>query len=402
MTRSFSVLIPDGSDYGVLKVLRCLGQSSNVTSYVLSKEKKPIAGYSKYCKKYYFNSSRNDYEWIEVIKDIAGKTRIDVLLPTTTEGIEFISKNYNALKEIVSLPPTPQYDLLKMAQDKWSFYLFVKEHELPMSQTILFAEQSKILAEPSSLDTMEFPVLLKPTQEMGGQGIIKIDKPSEFYNIIEQKKAIQSGKRYIVQSYIPGEDLCLGACCKQGEILSYVLQKDISSQSNSFSHQKIMEYVNNDMAIEIANKLVSDMSWDGMAFIDLRIDSRDNSMKLLEVNPRLGRAFLGALSAGVNFPLNLCYSALGMDITDKQKESVRYAHPSAYIENLKSRIKGKKVPLKLRWRESGIRYSIADPLPELVEAMKNLRKIKIFHSFFNSKQQKINNDYVKNEKVKSF
>ena len=116
------------------------------------------------------------------------------------------------------------------------------------------------------------------------------------------------------------------------------------------------------------------MSWDGMAFIDFRIDNRDNSMKLLEVNPRLGRAFLGALSAGVNFPLNMCFSALGIDITDKQRESVRYAHPSAYVQNIMARIKGKKVPVKLKWSESGLKYSVSDPIPEFVETFRKVTK----------------------------
>jgi predicted ATP-grasp superfamily ATP-dependent carboligase len=387
MARSFSVLVLDGGDYGLLKVLRCLGQSGDVTSHILSRDKKPTAGYSRYCKKYHYNSSRNDNEWIEVIKDIVREHKIDVLLPTTTASIEFASRNYKALSEITHVPPTPEYELLKMAQDKWSFHCFVIEHGLPASPTILFADQTNKVSGTEALDSIEFPVLLKPTQEMGGSGIIKIDKRSDFCSIIEQKKALQPDKRYIVQSYIPGEDLCLGVCCKEGKILSYVLQKDLSLQNNSFGHQKVMEYIHNDMAIEIGSRLVSSMAWDGMAFIDLRIDSRDNTTKLLEVNPRLGRAFLGALAAGVNFPLNLCYSALGIDITDKQREFVRYAHPSAYIRNLMSRIKGKKVPVKLRWRESGLRYSVADPLPELFEIIHKTANIKLFRTLFNGKRR---------------
>ena len=162
--------------------------------------------------------------------DIVGKYRIDVLLSTTTESIEFASRNYNALGEIAHVPPTPNCEQLKMAQDKWSFYCFVKEHNLPVSPTILFADNEKIVAEPSAVNSIEFPALLKPTHGQGGSGIIKIEKRSDFYNVIEQEKAIQPGQRYIVQSFIHGEDLCLGALCKQGKILSYVLQKDISYQ----------------------------------------------------------------------------------------------------------------------------------------------------------------------------
>ena len=402
MMRSISVLILDGDEYGLLKVLRCLGQAADVTSHILSKNKKTIAWYSRYCKKRHYNASRNNDELVEIIKDIADNYNIDVLLPMTIEEIEFVSKNHDTLSEIVSLPPTPKCEMLKVARDKWSFYCFAKEHELDVSPTILFADQTGIPAESSSLDSIEFPVLLKPTGEMGGRGIIKIDKRSDFYSTIEQKKALQAGQRYIVQSYVPGEDLCLGAFCKKGEILSYVLQKDLSLQNNSFTHQQVMEYVRNDRALEIGKKLVSLMEWDGMAFIDFRIDGRDNSLKLLEVNPRLGRAFLGALSAGVNFPLNLCYSAMGINITDKQREGIRYAHPSAYFKILMSRIKGKKVPVKLKWHESGLRYSVSDPLPEFVEMLRHTTNIKLFSSLFRRKVNKVNNKCIRNESVTHF
>jgi D-aspartate ligase len=366
MTRSFSVLILDGDEYEILKVLRCLGQSPDVISHILSRDHRPLSKFSRYCSMCHYDSSKNDTEWIEVIKKIVEKYKIDVLLPTSAESIIFVSKHYDTLAKIVSVPPTPDTKLLKMADDKWSFYCFIKENGLPASPTILFADQTNIISKPEALDLIEFPALLKPTMEKGGRGIIKIEKRSDFFSTIEQKKVLQSGQRYIIQSYIPGEDLCLGVFCKHGKILSYVLQKDILPQSNSFGYQKVMEYVHNDIAMEIGTRLISSMAWNGMAFIDLRIDSRDNSMKLLEVNPRLGRAFLGALTAGVNFPLNLCYSAMGITITDKQKESVRYAHPSAYINILKSRILRKPVPVKIKWRESGLKYTSSDPVPEMI------------------------------------
>lgn len=369
MPHSISVLILDGRDYEMLKVLRCLGQTSRIKTHILSRKHRPMAKFSRYCRKCHYHTSKNDTEWIEAIKEIVDKEKIDVLMPITMTGIEFVSRNCSSLKKIAAVPPNPKYKQLKITQDKWSFYCFVKELGLPISPTILLADGTNIISEPAALDSIEFPALLKPTQDMGGRGIIKIDKRSDFYSTIEKKKALQPGQRYIVQSYIPGEDLSLGVCCKQGKILSYVLHKDLSPTNNSFSHQKVIEYVHNDMTIEICSKLLSSMVWNGMAFIDLRIDKRDNTMKLLEVNPRLGRAFLGALTAGVNFPLNLCFSAMGLKISDKQNEDVRYAHPSAYFNILMNRIIGKQIPLKIRWWESGLRFICSDPLPETFDVL---------------------------------
>jgi predicted ATP-grasp superfamily ATP-dependent carboligase len=399
MTRSFSVLILDGGDYGMLKILRCLGQAKQVTSHILSRDQRPLAKYSRYCRKYHYNQSHNDVEWIKLTKDLVAQYKIDILLPTTNESIEFTARNYDNLKEVALIPPTPNLEQLKITKDKWSFYCFVKEHSLPAPQTIFFADEEKITCEPGAFNSVEFPVLLKPTKEMGGRGIVKIDSFSDLYNVIEQKKTLQSGQQYVVQNYIAGEDLCLGAFCRRGKILSYVLQKDLLSLNNSYGHQKVMEYVHNDQAIEVGRRLISVLDWNGLAFIDFRIDKRDNSVKLLEVNPRLGRAFMGALSAGVNFPLNLCFSALDLNISDKQHESVRYAHPSAYLKLLMARIMRKPVPVKVSWLESGLRYSINDPLPEVFEAVRKLKKIRLFRSFFKRGRNKINGKYVQHESV---
>ena len=185
MSRSFSVLILDGGDYGTIKMLRCLGQAPEVTTHILSRIRRPMARFSRYCNKCHFHTSQKDPEWIDVIKDIVRKYKIDVLLPTTTASIEFVSRNCNALKEIAAVPPNPDFKQLKMTQDKWSFYCFASEQGFPVVPTVFVAEGTSITAEPADLDSIEFPALLKPTTEMGGRGIVKIDSRSDFYSAVE-------------------------------------------------------------------------------------------------------------------------------------------------------------------------------------------------------------------------
>lgn len=371
-----SVLLPDGGNYDTLKVLRCLGQVPKVTSHVISRQRWPITRLSRYCKKCYYYPIRENSDWLDSIRRLVQKQKIDVVLPVTMRDTEFLSLNHKTLSEFVAIPPIPETKTFKTAQDKWAFHCFADRHKLPVPPTILVADGNKIIADSAKLNSIDYPALLKPTAEMGGHGIVKIDSPSEFYRLVDKKNILNNDQKYILQSHMTGVDFCFGVLCKAGRILAYTLQRNLIQSENYFSYQKVMDFVNNESIIKLGKQLVSAMAWDGIAFIDLRLDERDKSAKLLEINPRLGRALFGSLVAGVNFPYLSCLTALGINYTITQKENIRYAHPSAYVYMLKSRLLGRNNQLKLRWRESGWRFLIKDPLPEIFDNLYRFRKMK--------------------------
>ncbi|MHC4436676.1 MAG: ATP-grasp domain-containing protein [Planctomycetota bacterium] len=261
-----------------------------------------------------------------------------------------------------------------MADDKWSFQCFAKEQGFPVIPTVLVVDRKKIVADSSELASIEYPALLKPTSRMGGEGIFRINSPSDFYRAVEQKGIMNNEGRYILQSYISGVDFSLGIICKDGEILAYALQKSLIESDNNFGYQMAMEFVHDERVIEIGKRLVSAMKWDGIAFIDFRLDQRNDTMKLLEMNPRFGRALLGYLLSGVNLPLVWCLSSLDLMYKSPQNVIGRYAHPSFFLHLLKSRLLGKPTPVKMSWRETGLQYLVSDPLPELVNAFRGIVK----------------------------
>jgi len=372
-----SVLIPDGGNYDTLKVLRCLGQVPNVTSHVISQQRWPITRLSRYCKKFYYYPEQKNSDFLDSVRRLVIEQKIDVVLPVTMKATEALSRNKKALSDIVKIPPIPKNKIFKIAQDKWAFHCFAESHKFPVPPTILVADGQKIVADQAKLNSIEYPALLKPTTEMGGHGIVKVDSTSEFFCLADNKNVFKDGNKYILQSYISGIDFCLGLICENGRILAYTLQRNLIQSEDYFSYQKVMDFINNESIIKLGTQLASTMAWDGIAFIDFRLDERDKTIKLIEVNPRLGRALLGSLSAGVNFPFIMCLAALGIKYPVAQRENTRYAHPSAYVHMLKYHLLGKQNPLKLGWHESGWRFLINDPLPDVVEAIKHLNKIDI-------------------------
>jgi predicted ATP-grasp superfamily ATP-dependent carboligase len=104
-------------------------------------------------------------------------------------------------------------------------------------------------------------------------------------------------------------------------------------------------------------------------------DKRDQTVKILEINPRFWQSLLGSLTAGVNFPLVVCLTAMGAECPEmKQTRPIKYARPSASIHMLLSRLVGKKLAEGYRLRDSTIRFTLIDPLPELVCALRRLTR----------------------------
>jgi len=379
--RSISVLIPDCESYTALKVLRCLGQAPQVTTHLLIIGKRlPLARFSRYCGPCHYHRDLDEQGYIGVIKSLSESFGIDVVLPVTPKSLELISRNREAISKVTSIPPIPEYELLKMAGDKWSFQCFAEEKGFPVVPTVLVDDRKNIVMDSSELASIEYPALLKPTNQMGGEGILRINSPSDFYRVVEQNAMMKNGCRYILQSYISGVDYSLGVACKDGRILAYALQKSLFEPENDFGYQKAMEFVHNERIIEIGTRLVSAMKWDGIAFIDFRIDQSNDTIKLLEMNPRFGRALLGFLLAGVNLPLVWCLSSLDLMYKSPMKVTGRYAHPSFFLHLLKLQLLRKPTPVKMSWRETGLRFSVSDPLPEFVHGIRSLRVMRLLQS----------------------
>jgi predicted ATP-grasp superfamily ATP-dependent carboligase len=163
--------------------------------------------------------------------------------------------------------------------------------------------------------------------------------------------------------------------------------------------------INDDKVVDIGKKLVSALRWDGVADIDLLVDDRDQSMKILEINPRFWQTLPGCIMAGVNFPLLWCLSGLGRIYPENRYHTTKYARPSVFVDLLISRLRGEKPPVRLSWRESDIQFILKDPLPETTHTFPKLvRKVAtktVYHRFKRPKKNCRKRTYSKQNGVYS-
>jgi predicted ATP-grasp superfamily ATP-dependent carboligase len=367
--RSISVLIPDGETWDTVKVMRCLSREPEIKVHILAKTILPLARFCRYCSGFHHHTSKDDEDWIRVIRSIVQNQRIDVILPVTENGVEFVARNRTAISEFVAIPPISDFDLITRAHDKWSLYRFAVQNGFPVPASVLIGKAGEASVASLDIDSVKFPALLKPTSLDGGYGIVEVKGASDLARAWNNERIIK-GYPYMLQSYVPGVDLCLQVFCKAGEILEYTVQKSLLLSEDAFGPQRIMEFAEDKETVELGRRLVSAMGFEGIACIDFRIDESNRTLVILEINPRFGQAILGSLIAGVNFPLLACFGALGLEYPRMQYKTTKYAHPVPSTKILLSRILGKnRSTLHLRWSESGLRFTCRDPLPAIAGMM---------------------------------
>ena len=374
--QQISILIPDGVSYEALKVIRCLGQASDVTIHLLMSTRKALARYSRYCDKYHVHEIdiADEQNAVEIIKKVAKENNIDLVLPASPSYTELVSRHRDSISEVTAVPILPKEEAYRIALDKWLFYKFCQENNLPVIPSILAIENKELVSNDSMLDLFEYPALLKPVFGMGGKGITKINNPSDLFRIAENKEELNSDEKYLLQKYMYGQDYCLGVCCQNGRIAASALQKSLYEPDNFFGPQKAIEYIHDEKIFELGEKVVSLLGWEGVAFIDFRVDRRDKSIKLLEVNPRFGRGLLGALHAGINFPFIWCMLSLSMEYTGKREGTGKYVYPSVYMEMLKDKLLFKSVPVKAKFNETGLGLLLGDPIPDILNSIYKLKR----------------------------
>jgi D-aspartate ligase len=372
---SISVLIPDGGDeLDTVKVLRCLGQSRILKVHILCTARSPLFRFSRHHAHLHCYSSQNDDEWIDVIEKTVRRFKIDVVLPIALEGVRLVSQRREAISKVAAIPPIPEFETLELARSKWSLYQFAKKHGLPVVTSVLIGKDGRPVADSPDLDSIEYPALLKPTRQFGGAGIVKVRTPSDLHAVWKDKRILE-GTEYILQSFIPGVDVSFSALCQGGEVKAHTAWRELLPSRQPFHSAQLVEYADDKETVEVGKRLVAALRWDGVLDIDFIFDRRDRRAKILEINPRFWQSLLGSLSAGVNFPLMCCLTAVGAECPDmRQTGRVIHARPGTALRIMLGRLIGRRSAEGFKWRGSAIQCMCRDPFPELVFAMRKVAK----------------------------
>lgn len=366
LVKQINVLILDGETSFSLSVIDCLSDFKEINIHLIFSSKTNVeAKYSKHISSYtFYNTTGVETDFIKFLKNEIQKKKINVLLPIHFWATKLVSKYKRVFESLNIKILASSIESLDIANNKLELSKFLKTHSIPGPITI----GTNIITK-----NLVYPLLYKPLDEAGGNGI-KLIKNKEEWDV--HSKIIQNEK-FILQQYIKGYDIDCSILSLKGQILSFTIQKAYIPSSKLYSPALGVEFLYNDKVYKIVKKLIKSLNWTGVAHIDLRYDQIKKKFKVIEINPRYWGSVEASNKVGVNFPYLYCLTAMG-----KQFESPTYSFEKCV--NNRGMIKVIKSILSLNKRKIEfpehltIKRDILNPLPKLVRyLMTILRKVKL-------------------------
>jgi predicted ATP-grasp superfamily ATP-dependent carboligase len=364
----FSVLIPDGeSDFAVF-VLHGFIDFPQVKLHVLTNRRWAPARFSRYCHQYTFKKFGTDPgERFDAIAKVLRQNHTDVILAAEMGWIASQDAKRRALSELVAVAPVLDSKSFEVANNKWLLFKLMQEHGIPAPLTVLCTLDSDFEQRVCDL---EFPVLIKPVTAWGGEGIQRFDNLSQLYRFLEQCDSQKIRNRYIVQSLLPGHVIGLNVLCREGQVLAYTMQQGFIPNPQKYAAASAIQFVKREDVLRVGGELVSALKYNGVANVDMLYDTREDQIKILELNARFWGSLRGSYVAGVSFPYLACLAALGISFPVPDYELTRYVHPQTAIREKVLRVLRKSQYDGFPFEETGLRYMLADPIAETLRAIR--------------------------------
>lgn len=256
------------------------------------------------------NTEREE-RYIRDIEKICTKDSIDTIFPSYDPQVYILAKNRQRLAKLGVQVMAPDYETLQTLLDKSETLKMAAAAGFPHPETYLVEEHN--LSDLARL--IEPPWVVRPTASARSRGMVVIQTREELEPAVKRLQARH--KKLIFQEYIPGHlkqnfYMLIG---RDHEVLSMISPKVLrtshrvyrnSSAAVLFSHRH--EYDERIM------ELIRGLNWHGGLTVQTKIDSRDGTLKLMEINPRFGSHTWYSTEMGINMPLMCLRSFRGESI----------------------------------------------------------------------------------------
>jgi predicted ATP-grasp superfamily ATP-dependent carboligase len=295
------------------------------------------------------------------------------------------------------------------ALDKSETLRIAEEVGVPIPKTFY----ARNTAEAINVSTrIRYPAVIKTRRSFawGLNGKFVFSRPlyvnSAFELISTYARVEKNFSSPMIQEYVPGPNIQVAFLFDHGEPKAACLIKEHRTTPITGGQSVLRESVPSDPTLlRYASNLLRSLHWHGVAEVEFKVDSRDSTPKLMEINPRVWRSMNVAMESGVDFPYLLYMLAKGEQIRPvfKYKIGVKFRWLNGDLENLHSILKGEpklintEPPNKLnavlrflQFYEKNIHYdgfTLSDPVPSFMDevlsayvATKNIMRRKILHN----------------------
>ncbi|MCL2173866.1 carboxylate--amine ligase [Candidatus Saccharibacteria bacterium] len=334
------------------------------------------------------------------LKEIARQNegRKIILVGTNDDYVQWIIKNADSLQKDFLFNYSDR-KMVESLMDKKKFYTKYSDSDLIKLPRTYFYDVQKNAIDWSKVEELAFPVIIKPSNTVswhehpfsGQAKVYKLYDRSEVKKVIENVADSGYDSELIIQEFIPGGDDRLFDvvfyCDTSGKprLMSFAqigLQErtptgigNATVLVNGFNEFGGTEVIKNNLI-----KFMRKLNYKGMAEFDLKYDERDQTFKVLEINPRQARCSYYLTVCGYNLAKYLADDLLGCGLPEFTFIDQRVA--LSFVPNYVIKKYIKNVPLKREIAKLRQQKKLVDPLVYPVD-MSLQRRLWLFIRKFN-------------------
>ena len=293
------VLVLDAQMRNSLAIIRSLGKKGLVVD--AGEETRFATGFfSKYCNNHfvYPSPTKSPNEFIAYILNLVKSNHYDVIIPVIDATVIPIVKHKAEFSKY-TIVPFVDYQTLMKAIDKAQTLKVAMENGIPCPKTYFVNGPDDL---EKVIDEMEYPVLIKPKIGFGARGVALCKSADDLR--LKYKRVNANYGASLVQEYIPQrEEIGVYALFNfDSEPIAVTMQKRIRSYPVSGGPSTLRESIKDNKIMDAAFELLRILKWQGVAMVEFRVDARDNTPKLMEINPRFWGSLQLSILSGVDFP----------------------------------------------------------------------------------------------------
>jgi len=366
-----------GGDYQGLGIVRSLGRKG-IPVCVIDDEHS-ISRYSRYTHHYVRLSELRDEErTVQQLLEVGQRLGLQgwVLFPTREETVAALSRHRDRLGEFFRVP-TPAWDCVQWAWDKRNTYKLAKQLGIPTPATWYIESREELLG----LD-LRFPVALKPAIKEHFVYATKAkawraDNRQQLIALYDKAVAQVGTGEVMIQDLVPGDGSHQFAYCaffKDGESVARMHVCRRRQHPSEFGRASTyVETVEMPDLEALAEKFLRAISFYGLVEVEFKLDPRDGSLKLLDVNARTWGYHTVGQAAGVDFPYLLFADQIGRNVEFcRGTPGIRWVRlatdvPTAIVDLFKGRLRIGRYLNSLRRADTESVFSADDPAPGVME-----------------------------------
>lgn len=370
-----------GGDFSGLGVLRSLAKQ-DIPICLLDTEL-CIGRFSRYRKKFIKCPNPHDeISFLSFLKEIAERENLNgwILFPTSDQTVYVLSKNREELNEYYRIP-TPSWDVLRFAYDKKLTYRLAKKSGIDIPKTFFPGDFDEL----EQLDS-DFPVIIKPSIKTHffnktRKKALRVNSKKELVQKYMETLSIIDSSEIMIQELVPGGPDNLFSFCslfKNGEVLGKVIARRARQRPMDFGRSTTYaETIDVPELENIGKRILKLINYYGLSEVEFMQDPRDGKYQLLEINARIWAWHTLAIRAGVDFPYLLYKDMLGESVKISSfEENIKWIRlitdiPTVATEILRRKMKITDYLHSLKGKKEFAVFSIADPLPFIVDIMKH-------------------------------